>query len=469
MHTAMVISPHADDAAAFCGATVAKFADQGWRVILVRVTDDSKDSVGLTLEETLRRNTAELHQAAGILGISEIVELGYETDSLADVSEVALRERIVYLFRKYRPYAVFTFDPFGLYEDNMDHIRVAQAVAEAFWVSRFDLHHPEHFDEGARGLGPGDNPLEPFAVCEQWYFGRELPGANHAEDISEYMEKKIEALCAHQTMMHNTMNQYRLQLQTWGRCLPWLEASMAECEDMRPLLALFLQEQANGVAEAFALGEGRMGEAFRLVRFGDLEELFQLMAEPLPGAKEAPRRENLDIHPRELPWSPEQLEQIFPRDMNERIRLMGHHHLCAGAFEELFAYPLFRAGYAELVTRLLPSPNVEVESIYGYDLFCYQCSYWSEEEGRCVTGWKNKISKDAAVLEHLGLRTGDVTRLEDLQRLLAERVTPADLERFCGPGEWKCEFYLMGVCQRGYERQRKRFGIEPKPEKGATA
>ena len=37
---AMVISPHADDAAAFCGATLAKFATQEWNVVLVRMTDD---------------------------------------------------------------------------------------------------------------------------------------------------------------------------------------------------------------------------------------------------------------------------------------------------------------------------------------------------------------------------------------------------------------------------------------------
>ncbi len=452
MKTAMVISPHADDAAAFCGATLAKFASRGWHVILVRVTNDAKDSVGLTEEETKRRNTAELHAAAEVLGISDIVELGYETDCLGDVSEVALREQIVHLFRKYRPYAVFTFDPFGLYEENQDHVRVAQAVDEAFWVSSFDLHHPEHFDEG----------LEPFAVCERWYFGRRLPEANHAEDVSEYMEKKVEASCAHRTMMHNTINRYRLQLQTWERRMPWLESSMEG--DMRPVLALFLQGQANAVAEAFDLGPGRMGEAFRLVRFGDLEELFQEMGEPLPGAEETPRRESLDVHTHDSPWSPEQLEQIFPQDLDKRIRVMGHHHLCVGAFEELFEFPAFRAGFPELVSRLQPSPDVLVESIYGYDVICYQCEYWSEEEGRCTTGWKNKITKDAAVLKHLGLRTGQVTRLEDLQRLLAEKVTPADLERFCGPGEWKCEFYILGVCQKGYERLRNRFGIKRTPE-----
>jgi hypothetical protein len=69
------------------------------------------------------------------------------------------------------------------------------------------------------------------------------------------------------------------------------------------------------------------------------------------------------------------------------------------------------------------------------------------------------------VLEHLGLRTGQVTRLEALQRLLAERVMPRDLERFCAAGEWKCEFYLLGRCQRAYEDLRDRFGIEVPVEK----
>ena len=67
MRTAMVISPHADDAAVFCGGTLALFAAEGWRVILARVTDDRFDSVGLPVEETIRRNAEELRQAAECL------------------------------------------------------------------------------------------------------------------------------------------------------------------------------------------------------------------------------------------------------------------------------------------------------------------------------------------------------------------------------------------------------------------
>jgi len=448
MQTCMIISPHADDAAAFCGGTIAKFADQGWNIILARVTDDRKDSVGLSIEDTINRNTEELHKAASILGVREIVELGFETDMLADIPLGKLRERIVYLFRKYRPYAVFTFDPNGLFENNQDHVRVAQAVDEAFWVSCFDKHYPEHFMEG----------LEPFSVCERWYFARQLPRVTHYEEIAKTIERKIEALCAHREMMRNTISQYQLQLKTWGKQVPWLKESMDS--DLRPLVGMFLQEQAKGLAvEAGWDSETHLAEAFRLERFGNLEPLFQLMAEPLENAEPAPIRAEME-QDHSSPWDEEQLRHILPQDINKRVRLMGHHHLCVGAFEELIAQPSFRLGYATLVDHLKPDPDLIVESIYGYDLFCYQCGYWSEEEGRCSTGWKNKITKDAAVLDQLGLIPGNQTRLADLQRLLAERVPYKKLEHFCGPGgEWKCEFYAMGICQKAYAGLREKYGI----------
>jgi len=452
VHTALVISPHADDAAALCGATIAKFADQGWRVVLARVTDDRKDSVGLSVEETLRRNTDGLHAAARILGIQETVELGFETDTLADVPLGKLRERFVYLFRKLKPYAVFTFDPDGRYENNQDHMRVAQAVDEAFWVSCFDKHYPEHFAEG----------LEPFSVCERWYFARSLPEVTHVEEIGATFERKVLALCAHREMMRNTIQQSRLQLRTWGKRVDWLDASMDG--DLRPLLATFLQEQAKAVAvEAGLDGETSLGEAFRLVRFGDLEPLFQMMAVPLDEAIEpAPLRDGLDQAAQdseEAPQPARPVASILPSNLDRRARLMGHHHLCAGAIEALMVQPAFRLMYADLVNALVPRPDLEVESIFGYDLFCYLCGYWSDADGRCSTGWQNKISKDAAVLQHLGLHTGAVTRLDDLQRLLAEKVSEQDLEAFCGPGQWKCESYALGICQQTYADLRHKYGV----------
>jgi LmbE family N-acetylglucosaminyl deacetylase len=269
MKTALIISPHADDAAAFCGATLAKLSAQGWHLILVRVTDDQKDSIGFSVEETIQINTQEMHAAAKILGIQEIIELGFVTDSLADMLLGTLRERFVYLFRKHKPYAVFTFDPFGLYEGNQDHTRVALAVEEAFWVSCFDKHYPEHFIEG----------LEPFSVCERWYFARQLPEVNHFEDVTETMEKKIEALCAHREMMKNTINQTRLQLKTYGKRMTMLEEAMDG--DMSALLGMVMQNDGKAMAAKAGWGDGKFAEAFRKSRFGDMEELFEMLAEDL--------------------------------------------------------------------------------------------------------------------------------------------------------------------------------------------
>jgi hypothetical protein len=226
---------------------------------------------------------------------------------------------------------------------------------------------------------------------------------------------------------------------------------------------MFLQEQAKGLAEAAGWDtEVKLAEAFRMERFGDLEPLFQMMAEPLEDFEPAPVRVELEqIH--QTTVDEKQQAHLIPLDINERVRIMGHHHLCAGAFDELLNLPVFQLGYASLVEHLKPTPDLIVETVYGYGLFCYHCGYFSQEEGRCTTGWKNKIAKDVAVLDHLGLKPGSQTRLEDLQKLLAEKIPYEKLEEFCGPGgEGKCEMYALGVCQKAYAGLRKKYGIESK-------
>jgi LmbE family N-acetylglucosaminyl deacetylase len=272
---AMAIFPHADDAAGMCGGTLIKFANEGWKVILVRVTNDDKDSMSLpTREETERVNTAEFQVAAKILKASEVVDLGFVTDVLGDVSMVALRERIVYMFRKYKPYAVFTFDPYAYYEPNLDHVRVAQAVEEAYWVSNFHLHYPEHLEQG----------YEPHAVCERWYFARVPLDPNYLVDISDTIEAKIEALCAHDQMIRNTLHQLQLQLKTWGRRIPALDEAIHG--DFKPLVAQFVRENARIIAQKYGLEEGEYAEVFRVNRFGAWEEMAQSLSVPLPGEPE---------------------------------------------------------------------------------------------------------------------------------------------------------------------------------------
>ena len=258
--TVLVIVAHADDPTLFCGGTLRLMADSGCRLAMIRVTDDRYDSVGWDVATTIERNRSELERAAGILGIDEIVDLGWETDRLGDASEVALRERFIYHVRRLKPYAVMSYDPYGAFhEDNQDHIRVAAAVDETYWTAQFDKHHPEHVAEG----------LAPHGVYERWYFARRLVEVTQAVDISSTIDAKVEAAAAHDTMLRNLVHQLRLQAATGGHQITELDDAMTG--DLRPLLNRLIRA---GAVETGARHGLDHAEEFRVVRFGGLEPLF---------------------------------------------------------------------------------------------------------------------------------------------------------------------------------------------------
>ena len=258
----LLLVAHADDVALFLGGTVAAWASADWQVVVVRVTDDRWDSVGLSEADTIAANSDEFRRAADILGVAEIVELGYPTDTLADVSEVALREHFIRQIRVHRPYALVTFDPYAMYgEDNQDHVKVAAAADEAFWTSQFDKHHPEHLAEG----------LQPHGCFERWYFGRKVVDVTDVVDIASTLDRKIEAACQHTTMMTNFANQLCLQAATGGWDLP-LAAAVVATGDVRPMMEALVAAGAAATGAAHGLGSA---EEFRIVTFGGLAGYLQ--------------------------------------------------------------------------------------------------------------------------------------------------------------------------------------------------
>ena len=259
-HTVLVIVAHADDAALFVGGTLRLMADRGARLVVLRVTDDRYDSVGLSVAETIAANTREMRHAFDVLGVAEVIDLGWETDHLADVSEVKLRERFIYHVRRLKPYAVISFDPYGAFhEDNQDHICIARAVDETYWTAQFDKHHREHFAEG----------LEPHGVYERWYFARRVMEVTDAIDITTSIDRKIEASLMHETMLNNFVRQLRLQARTGGHDIAALER--AEHGELRALLGPMFRAGAAATGRRHGLA---FAEEFRVVRFGGLERYF---------------------------------------------------------------------------------------------------------------------------------------------------------------------------------------------------
>jgi LmbE family N-acetylglucosaminyl deacetylase len=269
----LLVVAHADDVALFLGGTVALWADAGWRVVVVRVTDDRWDSVGSDEASTTAANRNEFEDATTVLGVEEIVELGYPTDTLGDVSTIELRERIIHAVRTYRPYALVSFDPYAMYgEDNLDHIAVARAVDESFWTSQFDLHHPEHFDEVSAHTG---RPLAPHGCFERWYFGRRVVDVTDVVDISATLDRKIAAGCRHRTMMLNFFNQLRMQADTGGWRLPRIDDALASGE-VADVLARLLRAGSEGVGSRYGV---TAAEEFRVVTFGGMQGLLDALGE----------------------------------------------------------------------------------------------------------------------------------------------------------------------------------------------
>ncbi len=192
----MVIVAHADDAEWGCSGTVARWCSLGWEVVYVLCTDGSKgsDDPEMTSEELVRTRKREQLEAGKVLGLKDVVFLGYEDSMLQPTLE--LRRDLAREIRRHRPDVVITMNPsrdfgFGDYIGHPDHQAAGEAAASAvFPAARDRLTFPELLEEG----------LEPHKVRELWLMmtGDE---ADQFVNVTEYMEMAVKALEAHKSQV----------------------------------------------------------------------------------------------------------------------------------------------------------------------------------------------------------------------------------------------------------------------------
>ena len=120
--TVLVITADQGDYVLAAGGTVAGLITQGATARLVRAGNDEKDSWDLSPEETARRAREESEQAAGVLGIKEVISLGYRSGELAGVSPTELRDRLMFYIRLWKPDVVFLPNPYAHYDLSLIHI-----------------------------------------------------------------------------------------------------------------------------------------------------------------------------------------------------------------------------------------------------------------------------------------------------------------------------------------------------------
>lgn len=261
-HTALAMVAHADDLEAFAGGLMARLVDAGFDVYEVIATNNERGSHLLSGHELIEVSAAEARAAADILGMRDVRFLGYPDGELAAVPYLDLREQFMRLVREYRPRIVITWDPCTPYEGHPDHRAVAVAASEAAGFAHMPLFHPEHGDAG----------LAPHYVPYMYYFAKHPRDVNRVVNISDAIERKIDALCAHECQMHLIVQDVAMALDAAGVAWPGGEL---DHRNYRPIIDMAMRGRAESAAGD---SDFQYGEVFRVEAFnGIVEELGQAL------------------------------------------------------------------------------------------------------------------------------------------------------------------------------------------------
>src|SRR5881392_1367936 len=192
---AMAIYAHPDDAEFGMAGTVAKWANAGVEFTYCMVTNGASGSQDpeMTRERLRDIRAAEQREAAAILGVKNVVFLGFEDGYLEPTIDV--RRAVARQIRIHRPDVIFTMDPTwrygGGYVNHPDHIAAAEVVLRSI--------NP---DASTRQMLPElwqNERLEPHKPKALFLLSFDSPDATVA--VSDVVETKIKALLAHRSQI----------------------------------------------------------------------------------------------------------------------------------------------------------------------------------------------------------------------------------------------------------------------------
>lgn len=190
--TLMAIMAHPDDIDFGSSGSVAKWCAEGWTVYYVLTTSGDKGThePGISGQQLAAIREEEQREAARVLGVKEVFFLGLEDGFVEPNAE--LRERLVWLFRTYKPDVVLTWDGFRPSFNHNDHRNTGIAVRDALFPAVRDrLYFPQHAEDG----------LGEWRANEILLVGSSEP--NYFVDVSDFVERKADAILAHRSQVQS--------------------------------------------------------------------------------------------------------------------------------------------------------------------------------------------------------------------------------------------------------------------------
>ncbi len=177
-----VIQPHCDDIAFFAAGTVAKLLHEGYTGYLIRTSNDDAAGSGNSYGEIVLNNEKSNDAFAKSLGLKKVYNLCYRNHRMDEYNIQEIKGRLIFLFRLLKVDTVICYDPWGHYEENPDHYITAKAVEAARWMAGGSTDYPEQLEV-----------VKPHSVVERYYFARGPQLVNRVVDISNFIDKKVEA------------------------------------------------------------------------------------------------------------------------------------------------------------------------------------------------------------------------------------------------------------------------------------
>ncbi|MEM7339205.1 MAG: PIG-L family deacetylase [Actinomycetota bacterium] len=188
---ALAIGAHPDDVDFGCGATLAKWAAGGCEVHVLVCTDGSKGTWDPHADEAdlIAAREREQRAAATALGATGTVTFLGHTDGELE-STLSVRAQVAEVIRRARPDVVLGHDPWKRYRLHPDHRHAGLLATEGIVAARdpkfFPYQGVPHHRPDALLLWEADEP-------------------DHAEDVSGFLDAKLDALLAHESQFESTM------------------------------------------------------------------------------------------------------------------------------------------------------------------------------------------------------------------------------------------------------------------------
>lgn len=193
----LVLSPHPDDESIGCGGTLCKHVHDGDVVRVIVLTSGEAGGHGLPQDSVMQIREAEAREAAKILGVQKI-EFWRQTDGALQINNELVKRFEVFL-AEFPAHYIYVPHPAEMHPDHRAAARLVQevlskcaSIPESLVVRMYEVWTP-------------------------------LQEMDDIVDISEWMEKKLEAVRAYRSQCEvlsfdeaiRGLNRYRGEMHSW--------------------------------------------------------------------------------------------------------------------------------------------------------------------------------------------------------------------------------------------------------------